>query len=222
MQPIRFNPDQRAELVRLGLVDLAIKQVEVEGLPAAQFILSREPPRGAVLDELSAVASAVEGARNGIERLLNATDAAPHRVAARSLISGGGRRYAMGGMRLDETSKALAIAMEVITDAMGRIPPEPLRHRQASAFPIKRIYSAVQHGFMMAGREPVAPGLKPSASPTSNFRRLIGICYEAIGASTDDPERAIKSYVKEWRNLEKYMAKVKAAQNAPEEPDVLS
>ena len=37
MLPIRFNPDQRAELVRLGLVDLAIEQVEVEGLPAAQL-----------------------------------------------------------------------------------------------------------------------------------------------------------------------------------------
>lgn len=167
----------------------------------AQYVLTREPPRGDVLNELRAVEKAIDEARNGIERLLNATAAAPHRLAARSQISGGGRRHAMGGMRLNETSKSLAMAKEVIGEAIAGIPTEPARHRQASAFPIKVIYSAVQVGFILAGQEPVPPGLKPSVSPTSNFRRLIGICYEAIDAPTADPERAIKAYVKQWRPL---------------------
>lgn len=222
MEPIRFNTDQRAELLRLRLLDSVIDHLESDGLPLAQYRLTREPPRGDVLDELRAVGKTINEARIEIERLLNATRAVPHLWTARSQISGGGRRHVMGGIVLNQTSKSLATALAVIDEAIAAIPTKPVRHHDASDFPIKAIYSAVQRGFVMAGQEPVAPGLKPSASPTSKFRRLIGICYEAIGAPTDDPERAIKAYVKEWRKLDKYMATLNAAQNAPEEPDVLS
>ena len=213
MEFIRFNPVQRAELLRLGLLDSVIDHVETDGLPLGQYRLTREPRRGDVLDELRTVGKAIAEARTVIERLLNATRAVPHLWAARRQIPGGGRRHVMGGMRLNETSKSLATAQEVIGEAIAGIPSQPVRHRDASDFPIKAIYSAVQTGFAMAGQDPGAPGLKPSASPTSKFRRLIGICYAAIGAPTDDPDRAIKAYVKEWRKLDKYMATLNAAQD---------
>lgn len=105
---------------------------------------------------------------------------------------------------------------------MRQLPSEPVRHRDASYLPIRAIYSTVQAGFILAGQESAAPGIKPSASPTSKFRRLIGICYEAIDAPTTDPERAIRAYVREWRELEKHTKKLRAVQNVPEDPDVLS
>lgn len=122
MQPIRFSHDQRAELLRLGLLDSVIDHVEIEGLPLAQYRLMHEPPRSDVLGELRAVGKAIDDARNGIERLLNATDGVPHLWAARMQISGGGRRYAMGGLRLNETSTSLATALQVIGEAVARLP----------------------------------------------------------------------------------------------------
>lgn len=222
MEPIRFNPEQRAELHRIGLPESVIDHVEVEGLPLAKYRLTREPTRGDVLDELRAVGKALDEARNRIERLLSAPRAVPHLWAARTKIAGGGRRHVMGGIRLSESSAALETARGVIDDAIARVPPEPVRHRAASDFPIEAIHSAVQLGFVMLGQDPITPGLKPSASPTSKFRRLIGVCYEAIDAPTTDPERALKAYTKRWRAFEKYSATLTAGQNAPERTDVLS
>ena len=78
---------------------------------------------------------------------------------------------------------------------------------QTCALPIsiKLIHNALQFGSIIAGLEPLNPNLKPSSSPASPFRRLMGICYEAINAPTNDPERAIKAYVKRWRALQEYI-----------------
>lgn len=222
MEPIHFKPDQRAELLRLGLPDSAIEQLEFDGLPLAKHRLTREPARNEVLDELRDVGKAIDDARNKIERLLSAPRAVPHLWAARMQIAGGGRRHVMDGIRLNEASSALERARGVVDDAMARVPAEPVRHRVASDFPIEAIHSAVQLGFIVAGQEPIGPGLKPSASPTSKFRRMIGICYEAIDAPTTDPERALKAYTKRWRAFEEYFATLTTGQNAPELPDVLS
>lgn len=222
MDPIRFKPDQRAELLRLGLPNSAIEQLEGDGLPLAKYRLTRQPARRDVLDELRAVGKAIDEARNRIERILRAPRAVPHLWAARLHIAGGGRRHVMDGIRLNEASAALERARAVMDDAMARVPAEPVRHRVASDYPIEAIHSAVQMGFIMAGHDPNGPGLKPSASVTSKFRRLIGICYEAIDAPTTDPDRALRAYTKRWRAEEKYFATLKAAQNAPELPEVLS
>lgn len=206
MAPIRFASHQSAELLKLGLAQEAIDRIEVEGLPLAKAALEREPPRADVRDELQAVAEALSKARRAVERLLNATAAVPHLKAARLKIAGGGRRYQMGGMRLDETSKSLATAIDVVSEAISRLPPEPMRHQSADPLPIKFIHSALQFGSIMAGLGPLLPRLlKPSSSPTSAFRRMVGICYEAIDAPSTDPERAIKAYVKQWRALQDHI-----------------
>ncbi len=222
MEPIPFKPDQRAELLRLGLPVSVIDFIEIDGLPLAQYRLTREPPHGDVLAELRAVGKAIDEARNGIERLLNATRAVPHLWSARMQIVGGGRRHVMDGIRLNASSTSLETARGVIDDAIARVPLEPVRHRAASHLPIEAIYDAVQLGLILAGREPVAPGLKPSVSPTSKFRRLIGICYEAIDAPTTDPERAIRAYIKKWRAFEKKREALNVGQNGLEDSDVLS
>jgi hypothetical protein len=52
MQPIRFKPHQRAELLKIGLVPEEIDAIETEGLPVARRILERRPPKSDVLAEL--------------------------------------------------------------------------------------------------------------------------------------------------------------------------
>jgi len=205
MAPIRFDPHHRDELLKMGLAPEAIVQIELEGLPPARYYLEREPPRADVRDELQSVCDALAAARSAIERLLDATAAVPHLNAARMRISGGGRRHAMGGMRLDETSKSLQTAVGVVADALAALPADPVRHQSADPYPIKLIHRALQFGLIMAGLEPLDPRLKPSSSPTSPFRRMVGICYEAIGAPAADPERAIKAYVKRWRSLQDHI-----------------
>jgi len=222
MTPIRFNPNQRAELLRLGLVPECVDQIEQEGLPQAKLFLEREPPRADVRAELQGLRDALGEAREAIERLLEAKDTVPHLYAARRKIYGGGQRHMMGGLRLDETSKSLQTAVGVVSEALDRLPPEPVRHQSADPFPIERIHSAVQLGLIRALREPQDPHLRPSNSPTSAFRRIVGVCYEAIGAPTSDPERAIKAYVKEWRALAAHIERLRAAQNPLGNSDVLS
>lgn len=62
MQRIHFDPDQRAQLLQLGLLDSVIDHVEIDGLPLAQYRLSREPAHGDVLAELRAVRKAIDKA----------------------------------------------------------------------------------------------------------------------------------------------------------------
>jgi len=190
MNPIRFEPHHLAELKQLGVVPEAINLLEVEALPAAQYVLEREPAHAEVRGELQAVADALEAARHAIERLLDAKPEVPHLRAARSRIAGGGRRNMMGGMRLNETSQSLATSIDVLAAALATLPDKPLRRKSASSLPIEHIHRAL---------------LKPSSSVTSGFRRVVGICYDAIGFPTDDPERAIRAYVKSWRALQDYI-----------------
>lgn len=202
MQPIRFEPHHRAELLRLGLTDAAIGQIEVDALPVVKKWLRVAPRRNDVLNELLDVSQAMRDARSAIERLLDATEAVPHLMEARLNLEGGGHRHLLAGLTLDKASKSLSAAMDAVVFAIEDMRPDPVRHRTASANPIKHIYSAIQFSWTFTGLGALPPNLKPSSSPTSAFRRIVGICYEAIGAETSDPERAIKAYVKEWIELE--------------------
>lgn len=205
MIPIRFKKHHREELLEMGLTPQAIEQIEVEGLPLAMAVLEREPRRAEVRGELQVLSDALTEARTAVERLLNATATVPHLNAARLKIAGGGRRNVMGGMRLNETSRSLATAVEVVSEALKKLPDDPVRHLSASPLPIKLIHRALQFGSIIAGLEPLNPNLKPSSSPGSPFRRMVGICYETINAPTIDPERAIKAYVSRWRALQEYI-----------------
>ena len=205
MNPIRFEPHHLAELKQLGVVPEAINLLEVEALPAARGVLEHEPAHADVRGELQAVADALEAARHAIERLLNAKPEVAHLRAARSRIAGGGRRNMMGGMRLDETSQSLTTSIDVLAAALATVPKDALRRQSATSLPIKHIHRALQVGSVHAGFDPLVPNLKPSSSITSGFRRVVGICYDAIGFPTDDPERAIRAYVKSWRALQAYI-----------------
>jgi hypothetical protein len=57
------------------------------------------------------------------------------------------------------------------------------------------ILAAIDNRLGKAKRAQAYPkNLEPSVSVTSAFRRIVGICYEAVGRNAD-PERAIKAYI---------------------------
>lgn len=202
MHRVPFNALQRRDLLSLGIDSLAIECIEVEALPMARQFLRRPYPKNEVLGELRALQATLTKTHGAIERLLNATAAVPHLKAALARLTAGQGRHAMGGLRLNETSKSLSVAIDVVVTSLAQIPPEPHRHRSADPYPIELIHDALQQGSIAATGDPMPLGMQPSASPRSGFRQMIGICYEAIFAKNEaDPERALKAYMKKWRAL---------------------
>lgn len=202
MKPVQFTPDERRELLRLGLSEAMVHQIEVDALPIAKESLSWQPSRSDVRAELREVTDAIKAARDAIEALLAATSAAPARLTARSLLPGGGLRHREGGMRLAEASKRLDDSLSVLQVAESCIPDDkPLRRTTASHYPVELIHNAMQLGSLIEGADPHVERVRPSSSPTSRFRQVVGICYQAIGADNTDPERAIKAYMTERRKL---------------------
>lgn len=205
MHRVPFSKHQRDELQSLGVCATAIDCIEVEALPTARLFLKRPPRKNDVRAELHDLHKALAGAHDAIERLLNATHAVPHLKAAAAVLTAAQGRHIMGGIRLNEASKALAVSIKLVSDGLEQMPPGPLRHRSADPFPVELIHDALQKGEFSETGDVESLGIWPSASPTSPFRRLIGICYEAIGAQHADPERAVKAYVKTWSALHKYL-----------------
>jgi hypothetical protein len=202
MDPIRFTDLQRSELQALGLIDEVLHELEVRGLPTASRLLTREPARGDVLAELQSLEKSLRDAQAAVMRILTVSeDVAPHAVEARRHLLVAGPAYGAGVRALFDVRDALTAAVGVAQQARSRAPRDPLRHRAASHRPVEAIHECMQLGRLIAGRDSLPKSLRPSASPTSPFRRIVGICYEAIDAPTADPERAIKAYVKRWKPL---------------------
>lgn len=204
MLRISFTRHQRTQLQALGVPDHAIALLEGEVLPAAQQLLRKRPRRNDVLAELKDLSRSLTKASASIERTLAATRVVPHRWEALSLLSGGYGRHAMGGLRLSEASEALARATRAVQQAIDDVPPGPVRQRVADPYPIQLIQGALAHGAFAAYGDPNAHQIRPSLSPTSPFRQIVGLCYEALKLRSADPERALRAYMKQWRAIERY------------------
>lgn len=202
MHRIPFNDYQRDELLALGITSNAIDCIEIDALPFAhRFLVERQPPKNDVLNELHDLLKTLTESHGAIERLLNATSSVPPLKAAQAHLNAGPEGIAMGRLDLKATSKSLSTAIELTATAIDHVPPGPLRHRLADPYPIEVIFNAVQDGSFFVSGDPTSHGLWPSASPTSGFRRMIGLCYEAINAENVDPERALRAYLKKWNAL---------------------
>lgn len=210
MHRVPFSQHQRQELLALGLGSKVLEYIEIEALPTARVFLKKPPRKNDVRNELRDLQLALTKAQDAIERLLDATPALPHLKAAQAVLTAGQGRHVMGGIRLNETSKSLTVSIKLIADGLEQMPPGPLRHRSADPYPVELIHDALQAGSIAESGDPDAHGVWPSASPTSAFRRLVGVCYEAIDAQFADPERAVKAYVKKWSALHKYLVSLGA------------
>jgi hypothetical protein len=206
-----FTAAQRAELQRLGVPDVAIRMLEVRGVPFIRKCLEPPPRMSDVRAELRKTQKAILAAHEAIERLFNPPANAPHVKGAAEALTGSGRRHLHGGIPLNRASEALIPAGKVIASAIARLPKTPSRYKAANPRPVDEIADLLHQGCQWAGLPAVpvegglpgqitfTPHLQPSASPTSAFRRIVGICYERAGFPTTDPERAIKAYIKHGR-----------------------
>jgi hypothetical protein len=202
-----FTPAQRAELEQLGVPAIAIKLLEVQGLPSIRKYLQPPPRRAEVRNELLKAQAAILAAHEAIERLLTPSDL-PHLKGASQALKGLGVRHLEHGIPLNRASEALIPASKVIASVIAHQSKEPSRYKAASPRPILEIDKLLLQGCEWAGLPAVPvkgdlpsqitflPHLMPSASPTSAFRRLVGICYERAGLKNTDPERAIKAYIR--------------------------
>ena len=206
-----FSKVQRQELKGLGVtndqlvrLEAALRVIAYYSVPAPSLAEVREP-----LDELIDRARA---AASSLESLLRA----PEQEAARAEAKGrflqsvyalhpdrcfpDGQSVDFFARRDGREQEAVRLlgklreVEEVAAHARKQMPATASRS-VAHWYPIAYIHEALRHGWVkstLSRREPIPA----SASVTSPFRRIAGICYAAAKAPNHDPERAIRAYLK--------------------------
>ena len=102
----------------------------------------------------------------------------------------------------------LAAASAILERARADAPKGPTRRKTAMPYPVALIHDALLHGFVVAHRDTAMPAfnIEVSAGLQSPFRRIVQLCYEAMQRTNDDPDRAIKGFMRWWqeeRNVRK-------------------
>jgi hypothetical protein len=97
---------------------------------------------------------------------------------------------------ITSTLDHLSVLLGALELAQRELPPVQRRGRSADYRNIERIDDALLRGFSAAHKQPFPHySLKVSSSYSSRFYKIISICFRTIGAS-DNPERAIKNYIR--------------------------
>ena len=206
-QPI-FSPAQRQRLRSLGLIDAQIDELETNALPLSRAWLRKPPTLQDVRDELQALFDAMERAAAAMSRLLSADKFTPAmREAQARLLMACFEIHHDPHDNHDHVEKAfdaLSRAKAVVQYAQESLPKTQRRHEAASVLPVKCIDKALLSGFIKGHKGCMTLPryeLRRSYSPKSKYRRIVGICYEAMGQQVNKgPERAIKAFIA-WRRL---------------------
>jgi hypothetical protein len=203
-----FTADQRKRLLALGLLQSQIDELEAV-LPLAAAFIQAPPALADVRDCLVRISGAQKRASKELLRLLDVAPTLPALLEAqyRVLAADSLASNRDPGETVRVANYALFAAGAVFQRALDDLPPPPTqrRHRAASAIPIFQLDAAMLRGFIKSHGETARPmplyAPKRSASPGSQYRRIVGICYEAMGQRNTDPERAIKAFIRERGNL---------------------
>lgn len=229
-----FTAAQRRELRRLGVCDQ-----QMEALRFATVTIKRVLYPAAAHNDVAALLDRIADASRELGLKLHSLAAqidSAHATAFCLVETG----YWQGDRLGDEGPSAayhliprLAALSSAAVAGKESLPEGPARSRTADWQPIKKIDSALLHGWVkahgpfvrssgdpesvavalaeihaQAPAKPYPKEFRPSSSADSVFRRIVGICYAAAGAVNNDPERAIKAYVSKVR---KYRAEARAA-----------
>lgn len=192
-----FSAEQRSRLLALGLVQEQIQELE-QTLPGNAAWLKKPPSRKLVFSELDLAEKAAARALKKLRTLDDETTATGYRAVAAALMSVGATEVSVDATSVVSSAiEALEKLPAVFAAARANAPPGPWRFRSANPKVIDRIDSALLRGFTRHYRPPFPPyEIRISASANSKFRSIVSICYEAIGAGNNDPERAIRAYIK--------------------------
>ena len=198
---VNFNAVQRQLLARLGVDAEQLKRLE----PALSIIKLYTAAPAALNDvrkNLSALLSAVSKSSSLLNSLLQVPPYEEARCEARDrLVSAWFRispNIATTEKPLAAEYEQLARLREIAEHALREIPRSQSR-RMSPIYPIEYIDTALLCGFRTTHREakrmPPYPFF-PAASESSKFRAVADVCYEAAGAPSGNPERAIKAYIR--------------------------
>jgi hypothetical protein len=91
--------------------------------------------------------------------------------------------------------------LQSLSWAMDDLPKEQRRQR-VNPEAVRHVHDALLKGWAAAhAGNPMPPfPFKPSRHPSSDFRRIVGICFAAVtGNEGADPERAIKAFIRQER-----------------------
>jgi hypothetical protein len=217
-----FNKSQRKELVTLGLCKAQIEKLRL-AVAFSRSSLDKPAAKNDMAALLDEVVTLSERLSQRLRALNSQRDAACASVNARLEVGYWCKRPQDDGpTAAHHLCPRLDALRDSAQEAKASLPAGPVRHLAASPAAIEKIDSALRDGWRQAHRSgvstsdapvPVSPPyparLKPSASSSSAFRRICGICYVVAGRGDDaDPERAIKAYMAQMRTGR---AKAKAA-----------
>lgn len=202
----RFTDQQRAELASLGLLTQQIDSLEDDALRLGAFALRNEdqaPTRADVIAEFDKIADALEAARRALSALEAARDDVPAhtaRVKVRRHIELAS--YGMGAGIGDEglcheVLYQVAALRAIVRRAKAVVPKGPTRHKTAAPYPVSLIEQALLKGWIAAHHDQPRPALNCPASKAlkAPFRRVVQLCYEAMGRPNEDPDRAINGFM---------------------------
>jgi hypothetical protein len=190
-----FTEEQKEALSRLGLFDQQIKAVELV-LPTVQALLRQSPTLTDVREHLGSLRKSLANAAEAISKLAGASTR--HSAEQEAWWRLQAADFALNRKaNADMAGQSIAAARRVVERALEDLSREQRRHRAAHPLPVFQIDRALHNGFVNAhaGKRFRPYLLKPSASPNSVYRRIIAICYEAVGAKNSDPERAVKAFI---------------------------
>ena len=204
MPSLAFSAGDRADLRRLGLISTQIAELETVALPICRAWLEPPAPMADVRKVLADTLAALKRTRTQLDRCIAPGTEAEKEAGTRLEVAIFDVAQADGNQPewdlLVTTRETLARAISLFGAATSDLPATQRRSRNASAWPIARIEKALLDGWLKGQdlSKPLPPyTLRTSSSPTSQFRKVVGICYRTIG-QTEDPERAIKAHIR-WR-----------------------
>lgn len=195
-----FGAERLQELRGLGVDAHQVAELEII-LPDIRTFIRRSATTAGTADLLGEIERLASDLSRKLHALATMSDA-EHFKAGSHLERGYWSR------RLSDSGPTVAAHMvprletiaAVAREARGALPSgKPTRHRIADPAPVRLISESLYRGWLKSSPSGAYPrSLQPSSSPGAPFRRIVGICYEAVGG-TADPERAIKAFVGQVR-----------------------
>ncbi|MHB8455362.1 MAG: hypothetical protein ACYDDO_11860 [Acidiferrobacterales bacterium] len=190
---LRLSDEHREQLQRLGLCVDQITALETV-LPLNRALFKGPAPMADVRDVVTTLHKLVDQAGKATKKIVLGKE--PSQVEARSRIEWANFDLKGDGALLAKATEVLSSLLTVVERVRLDL-PKTQRRNVADFTLVARIDEALRRGFMKAHKSPYPPyTLHVTSSPNSEFRRIVGIYYEAItGISDIEPERAIKKYI---------------------------
>lgn len=191
-----FNAVQRTTLARLGCTSEQVARLQ-SILPGIAFHCEGPPRMADARKYLADAATKAHEAASAWRALLDAPEYEFARGEARErlLLALAGQRSIRYHEREDEARRLLAAinALASAADHARERMPTAQTRKVAPWYPLALIDAALSAD---------DPTVQPSASETSKFREIVGVCYAAASVENENPLRAIRTYLKERASLE--------------------